>query len=92
MPRPGVRGAFLNMLGSVESRRMVNGRTSYHLVIYIMNEVVVYVYYINESLYIMYIHINIYICIYIMCINMNRTLRVLMLKTYGHLFLNNWIG
>ena len=27
MPRPGVRVAFLNMLGSVESRRMVNGRT-----------------------------------------------------------------
>ena len=59
MPRPGVRGAFLNMLGSVESRRMVNERTYIyiyyiiymHLVIYIMNEVVVYVYYINESHY-----------------------------------------
>lgn len=79
----GVRGAFLNMLGSVESRRMVNGRIYIyiHLVIYIMNEVVVYVYYINEYLY-----------IFIMCINMNRTFRVLMFKTYGHLFLNNWIG
>lgn len=57
----GVRGAFrISMLGSVESRRMVNGRIYLymHLVIYIMNEVVVYAYYINEYLYIyIYMHI-----------------------------------